>query len=127
MWQYIYIFFIIAILYNAYCLLYIATVDSVPELHFYFIQKVWGKRCYAISVKTNAVDNGRVKVFHTKKPLIVSVFKISSSNKYHSSSNKYHYFFLSSIYIHTCPVSQRVVFSFFFSFFFFFFFWKAAW
>lgn len=80
--------------------MYIATVDSVAELHFYFVQKVWGKRYYAISVKTNAVENGRVKVFHTKKLPIMSVFKISSSNNYD-------YFFLSYIYIHTSPVSQR--------------------
>lgn len=97
----IFFFLTIVILYNAYCLLYIATVDSVAELHFYFVRKGWGKRYYAISVKTNAVDDGRVKVFHTKKLLIMSVFKISSSNNYD-------YFFLSYIYIHTSPVSQRV-------------------
>lgn len=115
-------------LYNAYCLLYVSTVDVVAELHFYFVQKSMGQEtCYTDSVKTNVADSWGVQVFYTKIPLITSCCIIVTYPAEADIDVKRFTFFLvqtiiiipllPSIYIHICPVSGLG----------FLFFWTAAW
>lgn len=114
-------------LYNAYCLLYVTTVDVVAELRFYFVQKSMGREtCYTVSVKTNVAGGWRVQMFHTKKLLITTgCIVVTYPAEADIDVKRFTLFpvqttiiipLLPSICIHICPVSAFGGF-----------FWTAAW